>query len=165
MNGVRVLPLFLALPLCLGVPTAHATCWELGKEDAGHRRPSLSNEFKAAEFVVIGRAKQERNISGPTDPQGYEWTVYDVEVLEPLKGSPPHTVKLLSENSSARFPMSLGQSYVLFVSHEPTPERAGSTELPQDYIDNCGNSGLLETSSDRALEARRLSKHQNDAGP
>jgi hypothetical protein len=151
------MPLLIAL--ALGTSVTHATCWQSGEgEGAVYRHPSVSAEYKEAPLVVIGRTTSERNVSSADDPEGYDWTIYEVEVLQTFKGRPLHTIRLLSENSSARFLMDIGKSYLLFVSHSAMVERAGQEALPQDHIDNCGNSDALDTGSKKVEAVRRLSE-------
>jgi hypothetical protein len=94
--------------------------------------------------VFIGRATASRDVPDPDDPEFYNWTIYDVQVVKVFKGKPPHHIRLLSENTTARFPMDHGKEYLVFVSHSPTAEMAGKEKLPGDYVDNCGNSGSVE---------------------
>ncbi|MET0330192.1 MAG: hypothetical protein ABW154_02065, partial [Dyella sp.] len=83
--------------------------------------------------------------------------IYDVEVVETFKGKPPHRIKLLSENTSARFPMDKGKAYLLFVSQSSTVEMAGKEKLPQNYVDNCGNSGAVKDIEKTVRMVRGLS--------
>jgi hypothetical protein len=56
-----------------------------------------------------------------------------------LKRASPKTIRLFSENSSGRFQMQVGETYLLFAYDA----------LGRTAIDNCGNSGLVH---DRAYE-------------
>jgi hypothetical protein len=151
----------LALSMATISPTSYATCWESGEgPTAVYRSPSVPAEFKDAAFVITGRLLSERNISTADDPQGFEWTVYTVKVLETFKGNPLQTIRLLSENSSARFYLDTGKSYLLFVSHSPTVEMAGQERLPADYVDSCGNSALIKDAEPAIKVVRGLSKVQ-----
>jgi hypothetical protein len=135
----------LALAMITISPISYATCWESGEgPTAVYRNPSVPAEFKSAAFVITGRVTSARNISEPDDPEGYAWTIYTVQVLETFKGGPQRTIRLLSENSSGRFSMDTGESYLLFVSHSQTAEMAGQERLPLDYVDNCGNSAPIK---------------------
>jgi len=144
--------------MATGSTVAHAACWPSGEgATAVYRNPSISDEFKESNFVIIGRVSHQRNVPGPDDPQGYAWTIYDVHVLETFKGRPPHTLQLLSENSSARFPMDVGKSDLLFVDRASLVDRAGNEALPENYIDNCGNSELWDAASEKVRAVRKLS--------
>jgi hypothetical protein len=78
-----------------------------------------------------------------------------------LKGERLSTVTLYSENSSGRFPMEVGVSYVIFASEGTFEFRAS----PEFAIDNCGNSGSLrEPKAQASLEqVRRLTNHSQAA--
>lgn len=71
---------------------------------------------------------------------------YTVEIQEIFKGNPTNPIVIFSENSSGRFPMSVGETYVLFVHYE----------LGRYQIDNCGNSGLLSEKQDSIQVLRQL---------
>jgi|GEM_PF-860456 len=138
---------------------SYATCWESGTgSTAVYRNPSVTAEFGRAAFVVTGRVLGERNISTPDDPKGYEWTIYTVQVLEIFKGRPQRTIRLLSENTSSRFFMDIGKTYLLFVSHSSMTETAGQERLPAGYIDNCGNSAPAKDAEPAIKTVRDLSK-------
>ena len=140
-------------------PATYGTCWESGAgPTAIYRNPTVAAEFKEAPLVITGRVTAARNISEPDDPAGYAWTVYSVQVLEVFKGTPPPTIQLLSENTSARFPMDTGETYLLFVSQSPMVEIAGQERLPENFIDNCGNSADLKEAKSLIKTVRHLSK-------
>ncbi|QNK01301.1 hypothetical protein [Dyella telluris] len=137
----------------------NATCWESGEgSTAVYRSPSVPAEFNAAAFVVTGRVLSQRNISTPDDPEGFEWTVYTVEVLEAFKGRPQRTIRLASENSSARFYMDTGETYLVFVSRLPKVVMAGKERLPVYFVDNCGNSASARDAGVTVKAVRALSK-------
>ncbi|WP_243050438.1 hypothetical protein [Dyella sp. RRB7] len=154
---IHVAPVFLAL--ALAASTAGATCWQPGVgAPAVTRHPSVAEEYQQAQFVVIGRAVRERNVFSVADTDDYDWTVYDVEVMKAFKGNPPHIIHLLSENSSARFPMDTGKSYLLFITHMPMVEREGDETLPADFVDNCGHSSAMEAAGENLTTVSRLSE-------
>jgi hypothetical protein len=149
----------LALATVAISPASHATCWESGAgPTAVYRNPSVATEFNTTPIVITGRVLDERNISTPDDPEGYEWTIYTVKVLETLKGKPQGIIRLSSENTSARFSMETGKSYLLFVSQSDMTEMAGEERLPDDYVDNCGNSALVHDARHALKVVRGLSK-------
>ena len=148
----------LALAIAVASSTAHATCWESGAgPTAVYRDPTVPAELKSATFVVIGRVLSERHIPDDDDPGGYAWTVYEVRVLETFKGRPPRVLRLLSENTTARFTMAKGETSVLFVSRSSTVEMAGHERLPMNYVDNCGNSATTRETADKIKWLRALS--------
>ncbi|WP_130621060.1 hypothetical protein [Dyella amyloliquefaciens] len=149
----------LALAMVTASPASYATCWESGEgPTAVYRHPTVAGEFKEATSVITGRVTAERHISEPDDPEGYAWTIYTVQVLETFKGTPLRAIQLLSENTSARFWMDTGNTYLLFVSHASAVEMAGQERLPMDYIDNCGNSAVARDAANSLKTVRGLSK-------
>jgi hypothetical protein len=152
--------LFFGAGLWLGCGAAAAACIDLRGREIVPRHPSVVEEYASARWVVVGRVMANRDIPSPDDPGFYDWTIYDVEVVEVIKGRPPHRIKLESENTSARFPMDNGKSYLLFVSQFDTAETVGGEKLPQTFIDNCGNSGAMEKVEATVREVRGLSGHR-----
>jgi hypothetical protein len=149
----------LALATVAMSPDSHATCWESGAgPTAVYRTPSVAAEFKEAPTVITGRVLDERNISTPDDPEGYEWTIYTIKVLETFKGKLQETIRLSSENTSARFPMDTGKSYLLFVSQSGMAEMAGQERIPEAFVDNCGNSAPVQDAKHAIKVVRGLSK-------
>jgi hypothetical protein len=122
------------------------------------RHHSVPAEFKDSRFVFLGRATGSRNVSSPDDPDGYDWTVYDVEVLETFKGKPTRSIQLVSSNTTARFPMDEGRVYLLFVAQSKEGEWTGKEILPRNWVDNCGNSGPADKSADKVRALRSLEK-------
>lgn len=142
----------LIVGLCLSIPVAsHGTCVDFTGPVSVPRHPTVAAEFGSSKFVILGRATHARNISSPDDPAGYDWTVYEVKVLASYKGHPPRSIKLVSSNTTARFPMDEGKDYLLFIDRFDEPEYAGKEPLPTDFVDNCGNSGLA---NERQYEIR-----------
>jgi hypothetical protein len=140
-------------------PATYGTCWEAGAgPTAIYRNPTVAAEFKEAPLVITGRVTAARKISEPDDPEGYAWTVYSVQVLEVFKGTPQPTIQLTSENTTARFPMDTGKTYLLFVRQSSMVEMAGQERLPTNFIDNCGNSAAVEDAKSSIKAVRRLSK-------
>lgn len=150
--------LLFAASLWLAGGTAAAACIDLRGKEIVARHPSVPEEYASVPWILIGRVTASRNVASPDDPGFYDWTIYDVEVVEALKGKPPHRIKLESENTSARFPMEKGRQYLIFVSHSKMVEMAGSEKLPQDYVDNCGNSGAVEEVEATIRMVRELSE-------
>jgi hypothetical protein len=155
-QGVCVL--IFAASLWLASGAVAAACIDLRGKEIVPRHPSVPEEYASVPWILIGRVIASRDVASPDDPGFYDWTIYDVEVVEALKGKPPHRIKLESENTSARFPMDKGRRYLLFVSHSNTVEMAGSAKLPQDYVDNCGNSGAVEEVEPTIRKVRALSE-------
>jgi hypothetical protein len=111
---------------------------------------STSAEYLRSEAVLVGSVLSERNMPGSDETDTPGGTSYLVKVLETLRGTPGSTVEIFSENSSARFPMRIGTSYLLFLYRQQ-----GS--LSADY---CGNSGPVAKKADVLRKARNLAKHK-----
>ena len=114
--------------------------------------PTVPVEFRSAPLVLIGKAVAEREL---TDAGSFiVGTIYTIEVKERLKGTQTVRFDVFSENTTARFPMEIGQSYLMFVRKG---RFAGlESEVPSQAVSNCGNSGLLEEKSKEVQVIRKL---------
>jgi hypothetical protein len=102
----------------------------------GHsdRHPTVKEEINGSVGVVIGEAEKFTNLSeGTSDPEGITATVYRVRVTRLLRGPLAEVIDVRSDNDSGRFPLDLGEKYVLFLQRDSHGY----------FVDNCGNSGLL----------------------
>jgi len=114
--------------------------------------PSPQDEFHASEFVFVGEVLASKDVSGP---DGFVCgTFYTLRPSETLKGRTEEKVELYSENSSGRFPMDVGKSYLVFVSAQ-TFEGIAGTPLA---INAAGNSNLVESAGKALTIARKLRK-------
>jgi hypothetical protein len=125
----------------------------------GH--PSITEEMTASRSVIIAKVTAARDtMADPADPNGITSTIYSVKVLEVLAGRSPSHIRLVSENTSGRFPMEIGRSYIVFV-------QSSGHEL---YVDNCGNSGTLPEADGVTSEVRKahralgLTSHSRGTG-
>lgn len=110
---------------------------------------SVAKEYHESAAVFIGTTLSARTLAGHGDT--LDVTVYRVRVDERLRGSPSHVVTILSENSSGRFPQTVGVRYLLFVYRDNG----------NFVVDNCGNSGQL-TARRRVLDSvRRLARQSH----
>ncbi|SFR86855.1 hypothetical protein SAMN05216570_0143 [Dyella sp. OK004] len=151
VDSIRLMPRrcwFLLAYLSLSIPLAsHGACVDLSGPVDVPRHLTVAAEYASSKFVVLGRPTRTKNISSPDDPAGFDWTIYEVKVLAVYKGRPPRSVKLVSPNTTSRFPMVEGKDYLLFIEQSSEPEFAGKEPLPADFVDNCGNSGLASERS------------------
>jgi len=92
-------------------------------------------EFRQSQAVLIGTVGSERNIPDPENPGFWTGTVYKLKVNALLKGTVGHSVEVFSENSSGRFPLTVGCRYVLFLRFDPTGRYW--------IADPCGNAAKL----------------------
>ncbi len=118
----RALSLATALLALHG--SAHAIC---------AAKPSVREEARASDAVVLAKVKVRRLVVTPDDPEGFEATVYELDILHRHKGSTPRSIEIESPNTSSRFPMVEGKTYLLFL-----------TAYPSGYgVDACANSAQL----------------------
>jgi hypothetical protein len=139
-----------AVALSFPYPGAHAVCL--------NGTPSVAQEFRASTIVALGVARAARDVSVPDDPEGIDHTVYTVRLARIFKGAPAgRTVSLYSENTSARFPLDPGVTYLLFIDES----KDGL------YVDNCGSSGPVRDRKTGAVLRRveAIAAHARRAGP
>ena len=124
LKMVRLVALASAVVLKAGA--AFALCLD-------GRHPDVTAGFRVSHYVVTAVVESSRNESSPDDPEGIADTVYTVRVVRVFKGKPDRLLSITSENTSSRFPMSIGKEYLLFVR----------TSEQENWVDSCGESGLL----------------------
>jgi len=100
--------------------------------------PTVEQEFKTTALVFVGRVTSAREV-GVRSQAVSGGTFYSVKVAQALKGSPSKTVELYSENSSGRFPMQVGEQYLIFADYGVFESIRGRKLA----INNCGNSAPL----------------------
>jgi hypothetical protein len=131
LKTVAAGPLLLVLAAYL--PAAYAVCLDPKTGKSGYKVP-LETETRTAEAIVIGRVlSQQRLQEDPDDPDGVTASNVAIKVLRKLKGSLPSVIVVRNENTSSRYPMSVGEEHILFVSRTNRETR----------IDSCGNSELM----------------------
>ncbi|MBI3902578.1 MAG: hypothetical protein HY306_06495 [Nitrosomonadales bacterium] len=113
--------------------------------------PNPTQEYQRSELVFIGTVLKKDKI--PEAGNFIVGTRYLVHVKEILKGKPKQRFSLYSENTSSRFPMEIGQNYLVFTSLGVFEE----LQEKQPFIDSCGNSGLLNKSGKAISIVRKLS--------
>ena len=105
---------------------AHAVCLN------GH--PTVENEFQRSDDVVVARVLDSVAIRDPEEPDMVGRYRYNLHIQRSFKGRPAgRDIVIFSENTSSRFPMDVGEEYLLFI-------RQWSEG---DAVDACGNSSLL----------------------
>lgn len=136
------LPILAAV---MHVGAAHALCLDPKSGISGYKLP-LQSEIQSADAIVVGRVLAENGMQEDrNDPDGV--TAYDVtiKVQAILKGKLPNVFSVWNENTSARYPMSVGEEHVLFISQG----RDG-----QFFVDSCGNSSLTSKRNDFVKQIR-----------
>lgn len=107
--------------------------------DGGYPNVTVADEIKETNFIVIGKVTSRKIIVDPIeDPEGYEAELFQVKVESVLYGTPPEYVikgylTLHNANTSSRFNMDIGESYLMFVSDY----------MDGFFINSCGNSGTV----------------------
>ena len=138
---LRLSTLFLAL----AVPTTtFAWC-----PDA---RLSLEEEFGRSKSAFVGRVVASATVDRGKDSTG--GINYQVLVTQRLRGNPTRMTTIFSENSSGRFPLTVGKIYVLFVA----PETVEAFPYPVLVVGSCGHSGPLPQSEKVLHEVKHLAK-------
>lgn len=133
MNVKKIATGLVLLTLSSPIRMAGAACLDPKTLLSGYKVP-LALEVRTTEAIVVGRVLSEQGLQeDPTDPDGY--TAYDVtiKVLASLKGTLPSVIVIRNDNTSARYPMSVGEEHVMFVS------RDGHTL----WVNSCGNSAAM----------------------
>jgi hypothetical protein len=162
--------LLFCAALSLVPSTAGAYCPGTDKSFPGYNPHyySVAKEFERSKYVVVATMDREtwlgedgkpKPLKGPFQygakrPWGfdpYAGAYYDLRVQRSFKGAAPSHLRLFSENSTARFWLTHGVSYLLFLS-------GARFDPPMRYqltIDTCGNSGTA-AGNHLAVLARNL---------
>lgn len=112
---------------------AKAVCLDPKTLVSGYKLP-LGLEVRTSDAIVVGRVLSERGLKeDPTDPDGYTAHDLTIKVLTRLKGNLPGTIVIRNDNTSARYPMSIGEEHILFVT------RVGGALS----VNSCGNSSVM----------------------
>jgi hypothetical protein len=138
--------LFVAF-LFLMNQSAKAFCDTIGDPN---RYPTIEREYISSEYVLEGEVLSKTNISSSDDPIGYVATLYSVKPIRIFKGKSQAKFIIYSENTSSRFPMKIGERYIVFLQ----------TSDDGLFVDNCGNSGAFEKSSAVISKVMALSRQK-----
>ena len=94
-------------------------------------------------------------MNGAPRPLGFDpylGAYYEVQIREAFKGAPPSLLRVFSENTTARFWLKAGSTYLLFID-EGTFDMIGN----QLTLDSCGNSANIANAHKALREVRTLS--------
>lgn len=138
--GRLTLRLLLALACARGAGSL-AAC------GSGH--PSLATELVDSRYTILAKVEKEAIYRSPDDPIGVAGRLYTVRVSEVFGGAPPKRLVLDSVNTTSRFNMDVGESYLLLV-------QGG---YAKGWVSNCGNSGTLRETAE-AVAALRAAQGQ-----
>ena len=99
--------------------------------------PTITQEFEGSHLVFIGTVSSEQKVHESGDY--FDGINYQLSVSEQFRGVPSESISLFSENTSGRFPMDIGASYLIFTTLTPGT-LAGE---PVYVVDYCGHSGAV----------------------
>ncbi len=108
--------------------------------------PRVCAEFFKSSPVFVGTVVSKRTV--PYEGDFLDGWIYRLRVHRLFRGPTGNFVEVFTENSSARFPLDVGQRYLLFA------ERYGGRFV----IDSCGNSGLLSQAGETIRQIEELEK-------
>lgn len=139
----------LALAVHLGA--AGAVCLDPKTLASGYKIP-LGAEVRTAPAIVVARVLSEQGLrQDPADPDGYTAYHVTIKVLASLKGNLPPVIVIRNENTSSRYPMSVGEEHLLFVS-----------QVGQEFwVDSCGNSAALPKGKQLIEQVRTQLRRQD----
>jgi hypothetical protein len=144
MNLKTVFAGSLLLVLAAHLPSASAVCLDPRTDKSGYKIP-LKTEVRIAKVIVIGRVLSEQRLQEDADdPDGMTASNVTIKVLKQLKGTLPGVIILRNENTSSRYPMSVGEEHILFVSRTNRVM----------WIDSCGNSEVMPDGEQVVKEVR-----------
>jgi hypothetical protein len=109
--------------------------------------PAPNAEFFKTSMVIAGKVISEKLDVNPYDSKLTEGWFYRIRVERTFRGTQARFVVVYTQNDNARFPLKVGERYLLFVYHVE-----GRRE-----INGCGNSALLSEAGAviNAIEAIR----------
>lgn len=142
----------LALPAIPSGASASCVGWDKALPNYDPNYYSVSHEFRRSKWVVrakvlketwIGEDGNEKPLrppfqNGSPRPWGFDpylGAFYDLEVQQAFKGTAPTTIKVFSENTTARFWLKEGEEILAFISMEAFDAPIGK----QYTLDTCGN--------------------------
>lgn len=134
----------LLVVLAAHLSGAYAVCFYPRTERSGYKIP-LKIEVRTAEAIVIGRVLSEQQLQDEADdPDSVTASDVTIKVMKKLKGTLPSTIVVRNENTSSRYPMSIGEEHILFISRT----NRGT------WIDSCGNSAVMPDGEQVIKEVR-----------
>jgi hypothetical protein len=108
-------------------------------------QPTVTCEFLDSDVVLIGTVISTQNTPAQGDEFDEGWT-YEMSVQKMYRGPDGKTIKVFTQNNSARLPLETGREYVLF-----------ATKIEGRFvIFGCGNSALLSKAGKTIEELDKL---------
>lgn len=126
---------------CIGLALSLTAVSGFGACVNGH--PSVSKEYAASKAVLVAKVVGRSSVPALKDGFFLDGTMYRLALERTLYGQIYSAPEVFSENSSGRFPMKLGATYLLFVY----------VQHGRFLVNYCGNSGLL---SNRTKELKQV---------
>lgn len=108
----------------------------------------MAAEFRHAKAVVLATVTGMKQVPETPDGSFLDGTMYHVKVEQRFKDGNSPTLDIFNENSSGRFDMVAGESYLLFIY-----EDGGRLS-----VDNCGNSGIASKNTRIIEEVVKLAR-------
>jgi hypothetical protein len=114
-------------------------------------KQQVSSEFFTSDAVFTGTVQTERTV--PEKGSTYDGWVYRLRIREKFRGSVRDTTEVFTEHTSGRFPLVVGETYLLFAYMDDG----------QLTITNCGNSGFLLQINDLIPQIRKIKSSEEIA--
>jgi hypothetical protein len=112
--------ILLAATLLCPATRAHAFCMivdhtypKAGWISGDSRQMTVADEYRASKYVFLGKVISQRQIE--LHDGGFDATLYRVAVTQSFQGAPTTPLTIYNSNTTARFDMDVGKSYLLFV--------------------------------------------------
>ncbi|MGB6876912.1 MAG: hypothetical protein WBD87_12865 [Candidatus Acidiferrales bacterium] len=129
------------LPLCFTLLVLTAPAFGVCLEP----QPTVACEFLDSDAVFIGKVISMQTTPAQ-EPRFDDGWAYEMSVQKMYRGPHGKTMKVFTENNSARFPLETGREYVLF-----------ATKIEGRFeIFGCGNSALFSEAGDTIRELDKL---------
>jgi hypothetical protein len=111
---------------------------------------SIKEEYANSDSVFVGKVLKKKYV--PESGGYYDGNEYTVQVKEIFKGNPNKNTNIFSENTSGRFPMAEGKTYIIFLY----------SASGRQQINNCGNSGLKSKKEDTLKTLKQLKQNETN---
>ena len=148
--AVKIAPAaFLLLALFATAPPAAAIAADCRPEFTDEC--TIASQLRDSRAVAIVRVVSALHLPGDdADDDYYGGDIYTLEPVEVLKGTVPARFATFSENTSGRFPLEVGRTYLLLLG------RRKNDVLWYVQMGWRGNSGLLADKPATLARVRRL---------
>lgn len=92
-------------------------------------------EFNESDAIIVGTVTGKEHVPD-IDPTFYAGILYFLRVEQIIKGTQKLELRLFSENTTARFPMEIDKSYLVFARRDNDIFKNTNTY----WVNSCGNS-------------------------